>query len=252
MKAYDLMIKTNYYLIKGGVLTDKHKITIATRLQENRETDGRPKTFNNPHWYPKFYIPPFNNGKRLQTLVPTSPKSYIIADNAYEFEILRLLYLFDPTDEVHDMIEQTKNRLKKTCFGHEGCGYADCFEAALMVLRFLSFAAPHDTFWIKKQINVYRNHFADKRHHSGVQKYYWLILTDLPFEIAEPELRREQTKIIEQLNRQITIKTGNEEILYYVMRNALARLPEYKYLENREPYINAKNGKLCFEVNSIF
>ncbi|MCL2397719.1 MAG: hypothetical protein FWC93_06590 [Defluviitaleaceae bacterium] len=48
----------------------------------------------------KFYLPPHNGGKKLQTIIPISPKTNIVADNAYEFEILRLLHLFGPDDEV--------------------------------------------------------------------------------------------------------------------------------------------------------
>jgi len=246
MAAYELMIKTNHHLIRGGNCSDVEKADIAHQLCAGRITDGRVKKFN-PYWYPKFYIPPHNNGKRLQTVVPMSPKTYIVSDNAYEFEILRLLHLFQPDDEVSHMIEGTLSRLKQTCFGYEGCHYAECFEAGLTVLRFLSFAATHDRDWIKKQIDVYNNHFADNRRHSGVQKYYWLILSDMPFDIAEPEILRQKDTIIDQINRSYVIKNGNEDILLCVMRNVLARLPEYSYIKDRKPYVDEKSGRLSFK-----
>jgi len=242
------MIKTNHYLIKGGEYSDSEKSNIAHQLRAGRLTGGRKKTFNNPHWYPDFYIPPYNNGKRLQTVIPMSPKAYIIADNAYEFEIIRLLHLFQSDDEVYHMIERTLNRLKKTCFGYEGCHYAECFEAGLTVLRFLSFAAIHDKDWIGKQISVYNEHFTDRRRHSGVQKYYWLILSNLPFNIAEPEIVRQKEIIIDQLNRSYLIKNGNEDILLYVMRNTLARLLEYSYIKDFQPYVDGKSGRLRFNM----
>jgi len=247
MTAYDLMTKTTHHLIRGGALTDAQKANIVRHLRAGRITDGRAKTFNNPNWYPKFYIPPYNNGKRLQTVVPMSPKAYIVADNAYEFEILRLLHLFAPSDEVTHMIEVTANHLKKTCFGYQSCHYADCFEAGLTVLRFLSFAVTHDKAWIAKQITVYNNHFADRRRHSGVQKYYWFILSELPLSIAQPEIVRQQERIIELLSRSYLVKNGGEDIQLYVMRNALARLPEYSYIKDRKPYAD-KNGRLKFNL----
>jgi len=247
MTAYDLMLKTNHYLIKGGELTDSHKAKIARLLREGRNAGGRPKTFNDPNWYPKYYIPPYNGGKRLQTVVPTSPRAYIVADNAYEFEILRLLHLFDPNSEVANMIEGTKARLKKTCFGYEGCAYADCFEAGQTVLRFLSFAALDDKRWLSKQINVYKNHVADRRRHSGVKIYYWLTLTDMPEEIAVPEIQHQREIILENISKTYLIKTGSEEILLYVMRNALARLPEFSHIQNHQPYVNAK-GRLQIDI----
>ena len=251
MAAYELMIKTNHYLIRGGVLNDAQKSNIVRQLQAGRITDGVKRTFNNPNWYPNYYIPPHNSGKRLQTVIPMSPKSYIVADNAYEFEILRLLHLFQPGDDVSHMIEGTLNRLKKTCFGYEGCHYAECFEAGLTVLRFLSFAATHDRDWINKQVAVFNNHFAGNRRHSGVLMYYWFILTDMPFDIAEPEILRQRETIIDNINRSYTIKNGNEDILLCVMRNTLARLPEFSYLKDRKPYVDAKNGRMRFNMTQV-
>ena len=86
MTAYDLMIKANHHLIRGGELTDTQKADIVHQLRAGRITDGGKRKFSNPNWYPDFYIPPHNDGKRLQTVVPMSPKTYIVADNAYEFE----------------------------------------------------------------------------------------------------------------------------------------------------------------------
>ena len=249
MTAYELMIKANHHLIRGGSYSDAEKTEIADRLRAGRITGGEKRTFGDANWYPDFYIPPRNGNKRLQTLIPCSPKTYLFADNAYEFEIIRLLHLFQPSDEVSHMIVETLNRLKQTCFGYKGCHFAECFEAGLTVLRFLSFAATHDKDWINKQIDIYNNHFADNRRHSGVQKYYWLILSDMPFEIAEPEIIRQKEKIIDHLNRSYTVKTRNEDILLCVMRNTLARLPEYSHIKDRQPYIDNKKGKLHFNLS---
>ena len=247
MIAYDLMIKTNHYLIRGGELSDAQKDTIVRKLYANKITDGRKRTFD-PYAYPRFFIPPHNNGKKLQTVVPMSPKSNIIADNAYEFEILRLLHMFTPSGEVSHMIEETLGRLKHTCFGYQNCHYADCFEAGLTVLRFLSFAATNDSGWIRKQIAVYNGHFDDRKRHSGVQKYYWLILSDMPFDIAEPEILRQKEYILDHINRSYLVKTGDEDVLLCVMRNTLARLPEFSYIKDRKPFINVKTGRLQFNL----
>jgi len=247
MIAYELMVKTNHYLIRGGELTDTHKATIARRLHQNRATNGRMRTFD-AYAYPRFFIPPYNNGKKLQTIIPMSPKTNIVADNAYEFEIIRLLHLFQPSDEVSHMIKVTSDRLKNTCFGYKSCHYADCFDAGMMVLRFLSFAEPNNLSWIQKQLDMYNSHFDDKRRHNGVQKYYWLILSNMPFDIAEPEIVRQKEHIIDHLNRSYLIKTGNEDVALYAMRNALSRLPEYEYIKDRKPYVCEKSGRLRFDI----
>jgi len=248
MAAYELMIKTHHHLIKGGTYSEIEKAEIAKQLQDGRITDGKIRTFSNPNWYPQFYIPPSNGGKRLQTVIPCSPKTYIFADNAYEFEILRLLHIFQPSDETYHMIDATLSRLKKTCFGYEGCHYAECFEAGLAVLRFLSFAATSDINWLNKQISVYNNHFADSRRHSGVQRYYWWILSEMPIDIALPEILRQKEAIIDHINRSYVIKNGNEDILLFVMRNVLARLPEYSDIKDRKPYVNARTNRLQFNI----
>ena len=247
MRVYDLMIKTNHYLIRGGELNNAQKVNIVRQLYENRVTDGRMRTFD-PYAYPKFFIPPYNNGKKLQTVVPMSPKSNIIADNAYEFEILRLLHLFAPSDELSRMIEATLYRLRFTCFGYQECHYADCFEAGLTVLRFISFAATDDLDWINKQINIYNNHYLDRKRHSGVQRYYWNILSDMPFDIAEPEIHRQKDEIIKQINKKYSFNNESDDIPLYVMRNTLARLPDFSYIKNQKPYVDSKTGRLLFDL----
>ena len=245
MAAYELMIKTNHFLIRGGMYTEAEKKDIAERLRAGRITDGRLRTFD-AYAYPKFYIPPHNNGKKLQTVVPMSPKTNIVADNAYEFEIIKLLQLFQPDDEVAGMIDGTLERLKHTCFGYKSCHYAECFEAGLTVLRFISFAAVHDKDWIDKQLTMYNRHFHDRKRHSGVQIYYWNILSEMPFVIAEPEIRRQKETIHDRITRSYRIKNGNEDLPLYVMRNTLARLPEYSHIGERKPYVDEKDGKLRF------
>jgi len=247
MKAYELMIETNRAMIRGEVFDGAQRADIARRLRENKMTDGRERTFD-AYAYPKFYIPPYNNGRKLQTIIPMSPKTNIVADNAYEFEMLRLLHMFGPDGEVSRMIDATLKRLRHTCFGYKGCHYAECFEAGMTVLRFLSFAAAGDVAWIKKQIDTYNGHYSDRRRHNGVQKYYWLILSDMPFDIAEPELERQKDSIVDHLSRSYLIKDGNEDVPLCAMRNALARLPEYAYIRDRKPYVNKKNGRLQFDV----
>jgi len=250
--AYELMIKTNHYLIRGGELNDAQKARIARELYASRANNGTKRTFPEPHWYPDFFIPPQNEGKRLQTVVPMSPKTYIVADNAYEFEIMRLLFMFQPGKEVDGMIEKTLSRLKKTCFGYKGCHYADCFEAGLTVLRFLSTVAAGEVKWIKKQISVYSNHFADRKRHSGVQKYFWWILSEMSPDIALPEIARQKAALIEQINRGYAVKTGDEDIPFYIMRNILAQLPGYAEIANRKPYIEERSRKFKFDIrNSI-
>jgi len=259
MTAYEAMIKTNHHLIKGGTLNDAQKAKITRFLlaeKEKRKYTGQWMEARTA--YPIFFAPPYVK-KKLQTVVPASPKTHIFADNAYEFEILRLLQLFsadftkngtypDLIDrgELSRMFEMTAARLKQTCFGYQSCHYAECFEAGLSVMRFVSINEPVDEPWLDKQLTMYNKHFADHKRHSGVQKYFWFILSQMPYEYAEPQILRQRDAIVEQLSRSFLNRDGGCEIPVYVMRNTLARLPEFEHIKNRQPFTDAKSGRLRF------
>ena len=172
-----------------------------------------------------------------------------MGDNAYEFEIMRLLKLFSSSNaDVAEMIGVTSERLKHICFGYKSCFGCECFDASIVVLRYLTFAESEDTGWIEKQIAVYNNHFTDQRRHAGVQRFYWLCLSDMPYDIAEMEIKRQKDTIIQQLSTNIPMKKESDDIPIYVMRNVLSRLPEFSHIKDRHPYI--ENGRLFFDINN--
>lgn len=151
MTDYELMIKTNHHLIKGGVLSDGQKNTIVNqflssicntteahrfyqgvRYPNNTDRSGR-------RLYPMFYIPPYNEGKKYKTILNQTPKTQILSANMYELEILRLIHQLAPENNtVNDLVATTLDRLKTTCFGYHDDGLGECFDASLIVLRFLS------------------------------------------------------------------------------------------------------------------
>ena len=250
--TYELMIKTNHHLIRGGELTNSQKTSIARQLLNAKIDMGLdPLLYDgaiNAH-KPTFFVPPYNNGKKLKTVIPMGAQTAQVSDNSYELEIIRLLHKFTlPNDEITNMVKVTENRLKQLCFGYKDCFYAECFHAAIVVLRFVSSVMPADTHWINKQITGYNKHFNDRRWHSGVHKYYWLCLSDMPIEIAGPEIHRQKERIVEQLSRRYLMKSENDDIPLYAMRNALARLPEYSYIKDRHPYIDEKTKRLHFNM----
>jgi len=250
MNTYDLMIKTNHHLIRGGELTEAQKANIAQQFLATRVEVGSVPGFYDGdkfHYKPAYFIPP---EKKLKTIIPMGAQTEQVSNNAYELEIIRLLYKFKPNDDVAQMIEFTKERLKKNCFGYKDCFYCECFHASIVVQRFISSVSPTDTKWISKQISGYNKHFNDKRWHGGVQWYYWLSLSDMPYDIAEPEIQQQKEKIIEQLNRTYPVKNENDDIPLYAMRNALARLPEFSYIKNRKPFMDEKTGRLKFDVGA--
>lgn len=81
-----------------------------------------------------------------------------------------------------------KRWFKTTCFGYQQCGIGECYDASLLVLRFISTVAPDDKDWIKSRINNYYKHFHKKKRPWFVEWYYWLCLSEMPLDIALSEI----------------------------------------------------------------
>lgn len=274
MTAHELVIKTNHYLIKGGELTDSQKANIVRRLlaaQSNERTKqsfyrgvkypGNVDKNGSGHMYPEFFIPPYNDNKKYQTVIPVSPKTHILSANAYELEIIRLLFVLAPEDsEVQEMTQRTLVRLKTTCYGYNDCAVGECFHTALIVLRFLAAASPSDSEWINKLLAFFKRNIdaklalRGKGVHGNVLWYYWLCLSELPAKAAEPEILRYKDKIIAQLSRSCVMNSEKDKIHHPVMlcaaRDALSRLPDYAYIKDRQPYVSAKDGRLHFDMSA--
>jgi len=273
MTAYELMIKTNHYLIKGGDLTAAQKENIVRQLIAVQSDERTKQSFykgvkypgnadknGTGHMYPMYFIPPYNDNKKHQTVIPMSPKTHILSANSYELEIIRLLFWFAPeTPDVKDMTQKTLARLKTTCYGYNDCAVGECFHTALIVLRFLAATAPDDAEWINKLIAFFKRHIDEKLAlrgkgvHGNVLWYYWLCLSELPLKLAEQEVQRYKDRIINQLSRSSVMNNENDKINHPVMicaiRNALARLPEYSYIKSLSPYVSDKDGRLHFDIS---
>jgi len=219
--AYELMIKTNHHLIKGGELTHAQKQKITNLLLAARCT---PDVKRWGSMYPAFYIPPERNAKKYQTVIPMSPKTEILSQNSYELEIIRLLHMFDGNNnEISYMVDETLKRLKKTCFGYKRCATGECFESGVVTLRFVLAVAPAQKQWINKQISVFNGHYFNKRRHSGVLKYFWMCLSEMPLDIAEPEILRYKDNILSQPKRRSKSDDGDINlVLEHVVQNTLS------------------------------
>ena len=271
-----MMIKTNHYLIKSGIksgaLTKAQKDYIVNQLlsarSDERDITGFKKSVKAPEYlnsigqssderilYPLFYIPPYNNNKKLQTVLPMSPKTHILAANSYELEIIRLLYMLAPDNTiVNDMVAKTLSRLKTTCFGYHDCHVGECFHAALITLRFIS-TVTNDIEWIKKLVTYFNKYNGETYRHGNTVWYYWLCLSEMQSEIALPEIQKYKNEFINRLsNKSCVMNNENNQVhnpvLYCVLRNCLSRLPEYAYIKDRQPYVNEKDGRLYFDMRS--
>ncbi len=200
MTAYELMLETNRRLINGEVLSVSDKKEIAQKLLSAADISKQIINYGAGPVVkarrPLFFNPPQNNGGKLKTIMGQTPKTHILNGNMYELEILRLLILFDPDNPtVIKMKAQTLNRLKATCFGYHGCSLGECFDSALVVLRFLASAAPDETEWIQKIIAMYRSHYADKKRVKAVEKYFQLCMTE--YRLARAFMSVQEVLIVE-------------------------------------------------------
>lgn len=266
MTTYDLMIKTNHYLIKGGKLTETQKNSIVNQfILEISNTYQRQKYYNgvkSPNntdskgrrMYPEFFIPPYNDGKKYKTVLNQTPKTQILSSNVYELEILRLLFLLAPENEtVIDMVNTTLKRLKTTCFGNEDDGVGECFDASLIVLRFLCTVTPSDTTWIISRVNNYNDHVNEKKRPWFSLWYYWLCLSEMPFHLAENEILKYKSEMLDWLTNKSCVMNSDTDktihpVLLSILRNTISRFPTYEYIKDREPYINDKDGRLHFDM----
>jgi len=264
MNVHELMIKTNHHLIKGGELTGPQKANITRQLLAAQSEEQTKQSFykgvkaeqsDGRQMYPIFFIPPYNGGKKLQTVIPMSPKTHILSANSYELEIIRLLYIFAPDNPfVQDMTDKTLARLKTTCFGYQDCHVGECFHSALITLRFLA-AVSDDEDWIKKLISFFYKYQGETYRHGNTFWYFWLCLSELPYNIAEPELLKYKDEFHARLkNKSLIMNSESDKIhhpvLYCILRNCLSRFPEYEYITTRQPYVSEKDGRLYFDMNA--
>ncbi|HPS35934.1 MAG TPA: hypothetical protein PK854_11790 [Oscillospiraceae bacterium] len=268
MTPYELMVKTNHYLIKGGELTDAQKGNIVRQLLAAVSTSEQAARFyagvrfpgntdaSGRRMYPAFFIPPYYGGEKYKTVLNQTPKTHILSANLYELEILRLLHLFAPDDpEIKNMVEKTLARLRTTCFGNEDDGIGECFDTNLIVLRFLAATAPDETAWIKGRIDNYNRHVKDKKRPWFCRWYFWLCLSELPFELAKPEADKYKRESANWLKHKSCVMNGESDrmihpVLLCILRNNLARYPEYAHIKDRQPYINDKDGRLYFDMEA--
>ncbi len=268
MTPHELMVKTNHYLIKGGELTVGQKANIVGQFLAARSTSEQAKRFyrsvkypNNidsdgRQMYPIFYMPPYNDGEKLKTIYNQMPKTHIFSANMYELEIMRLLCLLVPENPVVcDMSAQTLERLKTTCFGNMNDGLGECFDTSLVVLRFLAAAAPDDTAWMKSRIDNYNAYAGEKKRPWYALWYFWLCLSELPFEIAEPEILKYKGQMLPWLTTRSAVMNSEHDInvhpvIICSLRNCLCRFPEYMHINGIQPYVSEKDGRLHFDMNA--
>ena len=259
LTLYELTFKANNELISGNEITLKDKEYIVNRFLDGISGEETIVSFRNGvrapknEMHPLFYIPPsYDEGKKSITISTIMPKTQLFSVNSYELEILRLLAVMSKDNpQVSEMLDKTKKRLSAACV-EQFCGKSEYLEISIVALRFLTAACPNETERMKKYINAIKNHISDKKRHSGVNFYYWLTLSELPIELAQPEIERYKEFLVNLLPKSFVMNSEHDKYASpfgkYILRNCLCRLDEYTYLKDRVPYISEKNGRILFDI----
>ncbi|MBD5081734.1 MAG: hypothetical protein HDT44_08240 [Ruminococcaceae bacterium] len=214
--------------------------------------------------YPNYYIPPFNGNKKLRLIQGYLPKTNILYANHYELEILRLLFIFAHENErVNQLVENTSERLKKTCFGNS-CEKGECVTAGISVLRFLAVTQPDNLDWINKLLDPLSEKFLSFGNgQAAVQKgipfsYLLMAFYDLNNEKTRDLIAQKKDWLLNLLRKGwITGKLSNGKISEgdsynlmgkHIIRNALATLPEYEDISKYPIYVNDMDQRCYCDI----
>lgn len=236
----------------NGVYSEEDIMKYKKRMRVNAETSNM---------YPNYYIPPYNGNKKHRLVQGYLPKTNILYANHYELEIIRLLYLFSPENEVvNDMVKNTLERLKKACFGNS-CTQGECLITGISVLRLLAVVYPNNEEWINKLVNPLGEIFLTfGRGQAAIQQgipvsYLLMAFTDIKSEKTIELIMHKQEWLLDLLRRGwITGKLSNGKISEgdtfnllgkYIIRNAISILPGDEEVSKCEIYVSEKDGR-CY------
>ena len=267
MNACDLMVKTNHYLIQGGSLTEPQTNTIVRQLLSAQSSESQATRFHagvgcpgnidrqGHRMHPTLYIPPYQDGRKLKTIFGQTPTTQLLSANMYELEIVRLLALLAPQHPaVPGMVADVLARLRTTCFGNKDNGVGECFDASLIVLRFLATAAPTDHKWILERIENYNRHKAEKKRPWHATWYFWLCLSELPYDLVKQEIDGYLPEIMSWLTtKSATMNSDTDRtihpVLLCMLRNLVANMPEYAHIRSMQPHISERDGRLYLHID---
>lgn len=191
------------------------------RMRVNPETDCI---------YPDFYIPPYNENKKLRLIQGYLPKTNILYANHYELEIIRLLFMFAPENKkVNELVKHTLQRLKNTCFGNS-CTQGECLATGISVLRFLSVTQPDDSEWIDRMLNPLGDIFVSLGNgQASKQKelplsYLLMAFTDINNEKTRALIVQKKEWLLDLLERGRITRDSYNLMSKYIIRKAIGTL----------------------------
>lgn len=269
MNQYQTLMELNRKAIFAEEITDAEKKKAVSVFLNGICSKGDILTYKKrmrvlpatDRMYPDYYIPPYNGNKKLRLIQGYLPKTNILYANHYELEILRLLAMFAPAHEkVHEMVENTLQRLQHTCFGNS-CTKGECLATGICVLRFLAVTKPDDAEWIDRLLTPLSDRFlsfgtGQAAVQNGIPLSYLLMAyTDINNEKTKDLIAQKKEWLLDLLRRGwITGKLSNGKISEgdtynlmgkYIIRNAIGTLPGYEDIAKHEIYVDNKDER-CY------
>ena len=236
LENYRILMEINRRMILGETITDNEKQKAITALlngiacgEDIRKYKKRMRVNEvRDTIYPNYYIPPYNNNKKLRLIQGYLPKTNILYANHYELEILRLLLLLAPEDEkVMEMVQNTVHRLKNTCFGNS-CTQGECLATGISVLRFLTVVRPDDAEWIEQLLTPLGERFLNFGSEIPLS-YLLMTFTDINNEKTKELMSQKRDWLVMLLNssRMSGKGTDNYKLMEKrIIRKALEMLAE--------------------------
>lgn len=269
MDKYKILMELNRKMVFGEAIPDTEKEAAISILLNGRcDTEEVSKykrrmkvNVETDNIYPNYYIPPHNGNKKLRLIQGYLPKTNILYSNHYELEIIRLLYMFIPENQtVDEMVKNTLQRLKASCFGNS-CTQGECLATGISVLRFLAVVQPDNTEWIDQLLNPLGEIFLSfGRGQAAIQQgipmsYLLMAFTDIKNEKTKALIMQKKEWLLNLLRRGwITGKLSNGKISEgdtynlmgkYIIRNAIGTLPGYEDIAKHEIYVNNRDNR-CY------
>lgn len=243
---YDLICNVNNELIRGYVYSESEKNDIVNTFLGNplQKVDDRNAM------YPFFFR--LNQDSKKQRLITGElPKTDILSANHYELEIMRILALWGRNrKDAVVMLDATAARLEKTCFGRF-CSKGECTGATIAALRFYDAYCPDEDIAgsLLYKFRELHDGFGGWIEKADIPGFYMLLaLSQMKSIVAIEEIQYCKERVFALLQKGCIVNQNNIDrynpLRKYVLRNALARLEEYKYLKNAAIY-TADDGR-CY------
>jgi hypothetical protein len=272
MNRYTVLCDLNEKIIMGQIVSEnERKDAVSIFLDGIDSTEDVLKykkrmraDETTRYMYPDFFVPPYNDNKKMRLIQGYLPKTNILYSNHFELEIIRLLAIHDKDNpKVKQIIEKTSERLIITCFGNS-CTQGECLATGISVLRFLACAKREHTNWIDQILNPLGDNFllfgnGQAATQRGIpMSYFLLALTDINNEKARELISKKKDWLLELLRRGwITGKLSNGKISEgdtynllgkYIIRNALGILPEFSDIDKHKIYVSEIDDRCYCEI----